>query len=105
MADNTLPPLPKDHLDHPEQWATGAEPATDKQKGYVEVLQKQHPDLVPEGGLDTAVLGKSEASEVIDKLRSGEQVDGPTENKVDGKGNVVEAGVNVRRSLSFAVHN
>jgi len=75
MADPaSLPPLPKNHLDHPENWATGTEPATDKQKGFIKVLEGQHPDAVPEGGIDVADIGKSEASEVIDKLKNGQKV-------------------------------
>ena len=77
MADpSNLPPLPKDHLDHPEQWATGAEPATGKQKGFIKVLEGQHPDAIPEKGLDVESMGKSEASEVIEKLKNGKKVGG-----------------------------
>jgi hypothetical protein len=75
MADPaSLPPLPKNHLDHPENWATGTEPATEKQKGFIKVLEGQHPDAVPEGGIDVAEIGKSEASAVIDKLKNGKKV-------------------------------
>ncbi|WVR03046.1 hypothetical protein IAU60_000035 [Kwoniella sp. DSM 27419] len=70
----TLPPLPADHLDHPEQWATGGDPATDKQKGFIAVLEGKNPGLVPEGGLDKELMGKSEASEVIEKLKAGQSV-------------------------------
>ena len=85
MADPTdLPPLPADHLDHPESWATGAAPATEKQKGFVKVLEKQHPDLVPSGGLKAEDMGKSEASEVIGSLKSGRTV-GPTKEVTKGK--------------------
>ncbi|WWC57599.1 uncharacterized protein I303_100131 [Kwoniella dejecticola CBS 10117] len=75
MADpNSLPPLPADHLDHPEQWATGSEPATEKQKGFIAVLEKQHPELVEDGdGIEKGELGKSEASEIIDSLKKGEK--------------------------------
>jgi len=84
MADpSQLPPLPKDHLSHPENWTTGSEPATSKQKGFIKVLENQHKELVPEGGMDVDGLGKSEASEVIEKLKSGEEVDAP--GKVSGK--------------------
>jgi hypothetical protein len=75
MADpSNLPPLPKNHLDHPENWTTGSDPATDKQKGFIKVLEGQHAALVPEGGLDTDGMGKSEASEVIEKLKNGVSV-------------------------------
>ncbi|ORY26482.1 hypothetical protein BCR39DRAFT_540908 [Naematelia encephala] len=75
MADpSSLPPLPKDHLDHPENWATGADPATDKQKGFIKVLEDKNPGLVPSDGLDVVNMGKSEASEVIEKLKNGEEV-------------------------------
>ncbi|WVF66539.1 hypothetical protein IAT40_001279 [Kwoniella sp. CBS 6097] len=73
-AGNPLPPLPKDHLDHPEQWATGAEPATEKQKGFIAVLEDKNPSLVPPEGIDKEDLGKSEASEIIEKLKSGQEV-------------------------------
>jgi hypothetical protein len=69
-----LPPLPKDHLDHPENWATGGEPATDSQKGFIKVLEGKKPELVPEGGVQLEGLSKSEGSEVIEKLKSGEKV-------------------------------
>ncbi|KAK8844763.1 hypothetical protein IAR55_006613 [Kwoniella newhampshirensis] len=82
---STLPPLPADHLSHPEQWATGADPATSKQKGFIKVLEGQHPESVPEGGLDIDVMGKSEASEVIEKLKSGQKADG-------GEDEIIEKG-------------
>ena len=69
-----LPQLPKDHLDHPEQWVTGAEPATEKQKGFIRVLEGKNEELVPPQGLDVEAMGKSEASEVIDKLKNGKSV-------------------------------
>ncbi|WRT63217.1 uncharacterized protein IL334_000120 [Kwoniella shivajii] len=85
MADpNSLPPLPKDHLDHPEQWATGAEPATGKQKGFIAVLENKNPGLIPEEGLDKDALGKSEASEIIDSLIKGEKVN-QDHNQSDGE--------------------
>nr|XP_031862046.1 uncharacterized protein CI109_002459 [Kwoniella shandongensis]KAA5529118.1 hypothetical protein CI109_002459 [Kwoniella shandongensis] len=73
---SVLPPLPADHLSHPEQWATGADPATSKQKGFIKVLEGQHPESVPEEGLNVEGMGKSEASEVIEKLKSGQKLDG-----------------------------
>ncbi|WWC67312.1 uncharacterized protein I206_101220 [Kwoniella pini CBS 10737] len=84
MADpNSLPPLPANHLDHPEQWATGLEPATEKQKGFIAVLEKQHPELIEEeGGIDKKELGKSEASEIIDSLKKGEK---PNQDKSNAK--------------------
>ncbi|WWC90185.1 uncharacterized protein L201_005118 [Kwoniella dendrophila CBS 6074] len=76
MSDpNSLPPLPANHLDHPEKWATGADPATEKQKGFIAVLEKQNPGLIPEEGIDENNLGKSEASEIIDSLKKGEKID------------------------------
>jgi len=83
MADPAnLPPLPADHLDHPEQWATGAAPATGKQKGFVKVLERQHPDLVPGNGLKVDEMGKSEASEIIDQLKNGRYA-GPAKREDD----------------------
>ena len=93
MADPAnLPPLPKDHLSHPENWVTGDAPATDKQQAFVKSLQSQHPDAVPEGGLDVENLGKSEASEVIEKLKSGETVGEGSEGKRGRSGEEVEKG-------------
>lgn len=61
--------LPDNHLQHPESWATGGDPATGKQQAFVASLEKQHGvDL----GVDEGQLGKSEASEVIDKLKQGD---------------------------------
>lgn len=54
-----------EHLDHPENWTTGDEPATEKQKGYVAVLEKKAGKPVS----DKEGLGKSEASEIIEKLK------------------------------------
>jgi hypothetical protein len=71
---NNLPPLPSNHLSHPENWATGSEPVTSKQKGFIKVLEGQHKDLVPDEGIDTSKLSKSDASDVIGKLKSGEEV-------------------------------
>ncbi|KAK6904715.1 hypothetical protein I204_06687 [Kwoniella mangroviensis CBS 8886] len=73
-SSTTLPPLPSDHLDHPEQWTTGSEPATEKQKGFIAVLEKQNPGLVPDEGIAKGDLGKSEASEIIESLKKGEKV-------------------------------
>lgn len=69
-----LPPLPAKHLEHPENWTTGGEPATDSQKGFIKVLEGRNPELIPEGGLEVNGLSKSEGSEVIDKLKHGEKV-------------------------------
>lgn len=61
--------LPEDHLKHPETWTTGDDPATAKQTAFVESLEQQKGvDL----GVDEAKLGKSEASEVIDRLLKGD---------------------------------
>jgi hypothetical protein len=79
-----LPQLPKDHLDHPEQWVTGAEPATEKQKGFIRVLEGKNEELVPPQGLDVEPMGKSEASEVIDKLKNGKSVG--SDDASDAKG-------------------
>jgi hypothetical protein len=54
------------HLDHPENWTTGGDPATEKQKGFLKVLEKQKG--VPVG--DLGGIGKSEASEKIDELKN-----------------------------------
>jgi hypothetical protein len=56
-----------EHLDHPENWTTGDEPATDKQKGYLKVLEKQQG--APVAG-DVEGMGKSEASGKIEEMRS-----------------------------------
>jgi hypothetical protein len=75
MSDpSNLPPLPANHLNHPENWTTGSEPITSNQEGFIKVLEGQKPDLVPEAGLDTSKLSKSDASDVIDKLKKGEKV-------------------------------
>ena len=45
MADPTtssLLPLPKDHLNHPDQWAAGLDPATDKQKEVIKLLEEDN---------------------------------------------------------------
>lgn len=61
--------LPEDHLKHPESWTTGDDPATAKQTAFVASLEQQKGvDL----GVDEAKLGKSEASEVIDRLLKGD---------------------------------
>lgn len=74
-AESTnLPPLPADHLSHPENWATGGEPATESQKGFIKVLEGKNPSLVPSEGLDVEGLSKSEGSEVIEKLKNGQKV-------------------------------
>ncbi|EIW72962.1 hypothetical protein TREMEDRAFT_59120 [Tremella mesenterica DSM 1558] len=73
-SGDTLPPLPKDHLSHPSDWVTGSDPATEKQKGFINVLEDQHRDLVPADGLDKENLGKSEACEIIDSLKNGQPV-------------------------------
>ncbi|WVW81280.1 hypothetical protein I302_103271 [Kwoniella bestiolae CBS 10118] len=85
MSDPTsLPPLPSNHLDHPEQWTTGSEPATEKQKGFIAVLEKQNPGLVPDEGIEKGELGKSEASEIIDSLKKGERVEAHHHEKEKG---------------------
>ena len=80
-----LPPLPKDHVDHPENWVTGDMPATDKQLGFISVLEKQHPELVPDGGLDKEAMDKSEACEVINDLKSGKVVRPPPDGKAEAE--------------------
>ncbi|CAD6564427.1 MAG: hypothetical protein TREMPRED_004983 [Tremellales sp. Tagirdzhanova-0007] len=95
MADpSSLPPLPADHLNHPESWATGGDPATEKQKGFVKVLEAQHPDLLPENGLKVADMGKSEASAVIDQLKSGKKLESGNkeENGASSQKNVAQVG-------------
>jgi len=62
-ADTT--PAPDSHLAHPENWATGGESATSKQKSYIAVLEKQKGETVDAG----AGLSKSEASEKIEELK------------------------------------
>ena len=77
MADpNNLPPLPKDHLSNPQNWGTGGEPATEKQKAFIGTLENQHTDLVPPNGIETGSLSKGEASEVIEKLKGGQSLGG-----------------------------
>ncbi|WWC97557.1 hypothetical protein V866_004441 [Kwoniella sp. B9012] len=83
-SSTTLPPLPSDHLDHPEQWTTGSESATEKQKGFIAVLEKQNPGLVPDEGIAKGDLGKSEASEIIESLKKGEKV-GSNEKEVEAQ--------------------
>lgn len=63
-SDSTLPGDDA-HLDHPENWTTGDEPATAKQKGYLKVLEKQ----TGSSAGDVGGMGKSEASEKIDEMR------------------------------------
>ena len=64
--DETIPG-DGEHLDHPENWATGDQPATGKQKGFLKVLEKQK-GVPAVGNVDG--MGKSEASEKIDELKS-----------------------------------
>jgi len=47
----------------PQEWATGAEPATAPQLSYLQTLAHDTGTDVPEG------LSKAEASEMIDRLR------------------------------------
>ena len=70
-----IPPAPSNgatnpgddaHLDHPENWATGDQPATDKQKGFLKVLEKQKGVSKSED----RGMGKSKASEKIDELKN-----------------------------------
>ena len=49
---------------------TGDEPATDKQKGFIKVLEKQKGAAAASAAGDVENLGKSEASEKIDELKS-----------------------------------
>lgn len=65
-ADAETVPGDEAHLDHPENWTTGGEPATDKQKGFLKVLEKQKGVEVG----DISSIGKSEASEKIDELKN-----------------------------------
>ncbi|KAJ9099257.1 hypothetical protein QFC22_004846 [Naganishia vaughanmartiniae] len=62
----TKQPGDSDYLEHPEQWTTGGEPATQKQRGFLHVLAKQHGET--ETDIDN--LSKSEASEKIDELKN-----------------------------------
>lgn len=62
--DETIPG-DGEHLDHPENWATGDEPATEKQKGFLAVLEKKAGEPVE----NMEGLGKSEASAKIDELK------------------------------------
>ena len=66
VADAETVPGDEAHLDHPENWTTGGEPATDKQKGFLKVLEKQKGVEVG----DVSSIGKSEASEKIDELKN-----------------------------------
>jgi hypothetical protein len=59
-----LPPLSPDHLDKPNQWATGGDPPTAKQKTFIRSLEQQ------KGEEHVEVQGKSEASERIDELKN-----------------------------------
>lgn len=86
-----LPPLPANHLNHPENWVTGGDPATTKQKAFIETLESQHPDLVPQEGLSVESMGKTEASEVIDSLKSGKPV--APESSKDASGDTEPAAV------------
>lgn len=63
-ADETSPPKDS-HLAHPENWATGQDPATSKQQGLIHVLARQHE--VADPGPES--MTKSEASEEIEKLK------------------------------------
>lgn len=65
-GEDTTVPGDEAHLDHPENWTTGADPATDKQKGFLKVLEKQKGVSVG----DVSGIGKSEASEKIDELKN-----------------------------------
>lgn len=65
LPDDTVPG-DESHLDHPENWATGGDPATEKQKGFLKVLEKQKG--VEVGNVDG--IGKSKASEKIDELKN-----------------------------------
>ena len=56
------------HLDHPENWTTGGEPATEKQKAFIASLAKQKGEAVDQMGLGG--ISKSGASERIDELQS-----------------------------------
>ncbi|GHJ90394.1 hypothetical protein NliqN6_6796 [Naganishia liquefaciens] len=62
----TKTPGDSDYLSHPEQWSTGGEPATQKQKAFLHVLAKQHGE--DESGIEGMM--KSEASEKIDELKN-----------------------------------
>ncbi|KAK4683778.1 hypothetical protein P7C73_g6451, partial [Tremellales sp. Uapishka_1] len=66
-ADKSEDTVPGDsnHLDHPENWTTGADPATEKQKGFIKVLEKQK----GAGEKSVDAIGKSEASERIEELQ------------------------------------
>lgn len=53
-------------LSNPSQWATGAEPPTEKQTSFLATLA----DTKGESGLDVNSLNKSEASVKIDELKN-----------------------------------
>ncbi|KAK5122150.1 hypothetical protein LTR85_004396 [Meristemomyces frigidus] len=48
----------------PNSWATGGDPASDKQKGYIAVMAKQAGQEPPQGD-----MGKTEASQKIGELK------------------------------------
>ncbi|CED85102.1 Protein of unknown function DUF3072 [Phaffia rhodozyma] len=62
--------LPADHLNHQENWATGEDPATGPQLGFIDALTSKA-GLVPLSAEEKAELGKSAASVMIDDLKHG----------------------------------
>lgn len=65
-----LPPLSPNHLEHPGAWATGDEPATAKQKGFIQSLESQK-GIEDKDKVDVERIGKSDASIAIDRLKKG----------------------------------
>lgn len=51
-------------IQDPKTWATGGDPASDKQMGYIAVMAKQAGQDPPQG-----TLGKTEASQKIEELK------------------------------------
>jgi hypothetical protein len=52
----------------------GREIGTDERKSYIAVVEKENPDLVPEGVVGKDKLNTGDAIEVIDKLKTGQPV-------------------------------
>jgi len=51
-------------VEDPKNWATGDDPATGKQRGYIAAMAKQAGETVPGGE-----IGKGEASQKIESLK------------------------------------
>jgi hypothetical protein len=65
QKDAPAPAAPDATIKDPEEWATGGDPATAKQKAYIAVLEKR----AGEGVHGLAELSKGEASARIEELR------------------------------------